>query len=239
MKCAMSSMFEICSVVVLSLFVLRARSESCTDCCDEPGNSNPQVDFLQLTLQNVKGFCQMKNCEPPKGAALWTIHGLWPSQKETMGPNGCNATAVYDQDAIESVMTGLQTNWPSLLGDNTGFWCHEWCKHGTCAVAGYVGGIDSELGYFQAALKLYDLMDVTGALDDIGVKPSSNSSYDLPDIFKAFRVQPILECSDYKNGQLLFQARFCFSKELVPVTCDSAWFSGTQLCNDNSPIYYL
>ena len=46
-------------------------------------------------------------------------------------------------------------------------------------MAGNVGGIDSELTYFQAALKLYDLMDVTGALDNIGVKPSSNSSYDV------------------------------------------------------------
>lgn len=46
-------------------------------------------------------------------------------------------------------------------------------------MAGYVGGIDSELAYFQAALKLYDLMDVTGALDNIGVKPSRNSSYDV------------------------------------------------------------
>ena len=46
-------------------------------------------------------------------------------------------------------------------------------------MAGYVGGIESELTYFQAALKLYDLMDVTGALDNIGVKPSSNSSYDV------------------------------------------------------------
>lgn len=77
----MSSMFAISSVLVLSLLFSRARSKSCTDCCDESGlvqracvdrsicfmpvrrcrNRNPQVDFVQLTLQNVNGFCQVRS----------------------------------------------------------------------------------------------------------------------------------------------------------------------------------
>lgn len=42
----------------------------------------------------------------------------------------------------------MQANkyWPSLEGNNTAFWSHEWGKHGTCS------GLD-QLTYFRSALQ--------------------------------------------------------------------------------------
>lgn len=36
----------------------------------------------------------------------------------------------------------------------------------------------------------------------------------------------------------MFQARFCFTKDLEPADCKMDWFASIDPCDDTQPVYY-
>ena len=71
---------------------------------------------------------------------------------------------------------------------------HEWCKHGTCAVAGHVEGVTDEFTYFSQTLSLFQQHDIPGTLAAAGIKPSDNTTYTLDQLMNAFSMTPKIDC---------------------------------------------
>jgi ribonuclease I len=133
----------------------------------------------------------------------------------------------------------MQKEWPTLYGgDPTSFWCHEWCKHGTCAVAAGLPSINSPTAYFETALDLFEKLDIDNSLKRSGIDHSSSSTYELNQFFSVFSVKPTFECQKSGDGQILFQARFCYDTNMQPADCQMDWFASIESCDDNLPIYY-
>jgi ribonuclease I len=79
----------------------------------------------------------------------YNIHGLWPQYTTSSYPSYCdNVSYVPPQGDLLDLM---QTNWNSC-GNNSGFWEHEWKKHGSC--------VEKQMGleenaYFNFTLNLF------------------------------------------------------------------------------------
>lgn len=78
-----------------------------------------------------------------------SIHGLWPNG------DGCNycTSEKFDESSLSSdTLAGMNKYWKSCEGSssNTGFWSHEWSRHGTCS------GMGQE-SYFATALQLFNI----------------------------------------------------------------------------------
>jgi len=102
------------------------------------GSGSSSYAFLLFALQKCD------NSSP------WTIHGLWPSDSSSEGPQNCGGSS-FDPNAISSLRSQISQDWPSCSWSHTSeddFLAHEWTKHGTCT--GW-----SELTYFQQTLSLY------------------------------------------------------------------------------------
>lgn len=48
--------------------------------------------------------------------------------------------------------------------------CHEWCKHGTCAIS--EPSLDTESKYFSKVLKIYETYNTSTILEKGNIKPS-------------------------------------------------------------------
>ena len=69
-------------------------------------------------------------------ATQWTIHGIWPTTNNQIGPLYCNRTDKFDPEKIRDLLPELRLKWTDVRaggGDEFNFWRHEWEKHGTCA----------------------------------------------------------------------------------------------------------
>ena len=54
--------------------------------------------------------------------------------------------------------------------------CHEWCKHGTCAVAG-LDDVVSMISYFKSALDLFAQADMNTVFQNNGIVSSTTKTY--------------------------------------------------------------
>lgn len=69
-------------------------------------------------------------------AAIWTVHGIWPSKLGQKGPNNCRSDIDFNEGKLAPIISDLNRHWTNVH-KNSGkysFWEHEWSKHGTCAV---------------------------------------------------------------------------------------------------------
>ena len=120
--------------------------------------------------------------------------------KNVDAPVYCDLHSSFDMDAVEDLRTNMEQNWPSLGNkEENKFWynpllynhilllvilclcnycrTHEWCKHGTCAVASQeLPGITDQHSYFQKALELYEQAAVTDNLKRAGIDPSDDKT---------------------------------------------------------------
>ena len=78
------------------------------------------------------------------------IHGLWPQISPTSFPQNCCEDCVFDEGAIQPIITDLHTYWHSNSRKDILFWEHEWSKHGTCT-----NPLLSEIMYFSKTIQLY------------------------------------------------------------------------------------
>lgn len=96
-------------------------------------------DFLVLAVQRCSD------------SADWTMHGLWPTDKDNKEkPADCGGPA-FSKSAVEDLWPNITKYWETCSwSSNTEeeFLSHEWQKHGSCFGTG-------EHTYFQTALNIF------------------------------------------------------------------------------------
>lgn len=200
-------------------------------------------DHFVFVQQYPAGVCLYRSlkgssvCSYPKNANSWTMHGLWPTMQDTEGPNFCNKSAIFDGDNIKDLVPRLNVDWTNLLNNTAfeSFWCHEWCKHGTCST------MPDEHTYFATVLDYYDQMMFGDILLNQSVRPSNDTTYSVKDILNAFKqelgVFPYsVNCmGSHKTGAILTQIGVCLDKNLKVIECPRE--TNTHGCDGHS-IYY-
>jgi len=175
----------------------------------------------------------------PQGITKWTIHGLWPTLGEEHKPVFCNSSWPFDESDVKDLKPKLEHQWPSFEPDHgdSGFWQHEWEKHGTCCTD--LPYLNSEHKYFSVTLSLNDKYDIFSVLEQNGIVPSDAKTYQVKDIenalFESYQVHPTVYCIPVKGSkQMLSYVELCLDKQLCPINC----LNSTADCNYDEPVQY-
>jgi len=194
------------ALAVAATFALQGQSR-------KPGRSTPGAfDYYMLVLSYAPDFCAQSpgNQDPqecgPGSHAGFVVHGLWPQDETTRGPENCGQAAPLDPSIIQAMLRYFPSQ--SLIE-------HEWKTHGTCS------GL-SAADYFAAVKKARDSVTIPAALT-----PSSQLSMAPADIVgKAAAANPsfpgtAFRVSCYSDNELE-ELRVCLNKDLSPRPCGSS-----------------
>lgn len=139
-------------------------------------------DHFVLAFQWPKSFCNlMKNTanqcikEIPDA---WKVHGLWPSNTNTLPPTDCYETNGRNfnlANIAQDVKKTMDDIWPNMTGENRIFWEYEWKTHGSCA------NMDINV-YFTKVVELTQQFDIGLMLANKQILPGN--SYQ-PNIIRA------------------------------------------------------
>ncbi|XP_012527579.1 ribonuclease Oy [Monomorium pharaonis] len=186
-----------------------------------------------------KNNSETHSCSLPKREE-WTIHGIWPTKYNTMGPQFCNNSLKFNASTLAPIESELKENWIDIQKGSHpySFWKHEWNKHGTCAVT--VKALNNEFNYFQVALKLLDKYNMIDVLSKANILPGNK--YMVQQIFmgiqKVLNKKGQIMCVVDKNGEsYVVEIRICFDKTLQLIDCDGIHNFPTN-CNRNKEIIY-
>ncbi|KAF1752549.1 hypothetical protein GCK72_019104 [Caenorhabditis remanei] len=187
-------------------------------------------DYLMFTTIYPVAVCRAdddsvpESCEIPDGTPQWSIHGLWPNFENGSYPQNCHGTPKhFDENLIKSIEDRLIKIWPNLYPKKTiqSFWKHEYDKHGTCAQSEKL--FESELAYFTEVMKVFDSIDVAGALKSIGPSDKNIGGIDLKNSLAGVLEGKSFEFNclrDKKTKQyLLGDIRICLNKDLTLRDC--------------------
>ncbi|KAL5553779.1 hypothetical protein UlMin_041180 [Ulmus minor] len=194
------------SILIIKLLIIQYLSALCVA---------QDFDFFYFVQQWPGAYCDKKQscCYPKTGkpAADFSIHGLWPNNKDGSWPSNCDPDSVFDRSELSEIMSSLQQDWPSLSCPSSNgfrFWSHEWEKHGTCS--------ESEMDqreYFEAALKLKAKANLLKSLKASGIEPD-DEFYTMDSIVEAIKEgaghAPGIECNrDSAGNSQLYQVYMC------------------------------
>lgn len=182
-------------------------------------------------------------CQIPKN--IWTVHGIWPTRYNVIGPNYCEPAKPFDPEALDPILEKLEAHWTNIHAnaEEDSFWAHEWKKHGSCAAN--LTQLDSELKYFTQGVEWnikYPLYDILSAASIV-----PGSSYSFNQIFTAVQSQigghrpaVICEYDEKLHNKILAQINICFDKDLELTDCDRIKGGINQFCpkGDDAHIYY-
>ncbi|XP_065223911.1 ribonuclease T2-like [Planococcus citri] len=208
-------------------------------------SSNKTLDYLVLSVTWPISFCRSfkkeKNCTHKcVSEDNWIIHGFWPNKNNRSVELSHCSKSPFNDTEIESIRYQMEEYWPTKNNcyNNSGFWEHEWSKHGTCALQ--LEPLNTQLKYFQRTLELYKEYNVTEALRECNIHPNDSTLYQKDDIVDCFsnhfNVSPQLSCKTRKgNKTFLEEIRLCFNKELILQDCKT--FSA-QKDNCNGSLIY-
>ncbi len=108
---------RVSQISIFALLFVAVAVASVTQPEPEPVTGNFDFDYLLLTLFVSSGQpLADKRCHLPPGVAPVTIHGLWPTDWETQGPNTCPGPA-FSADAIADMKDDLLALWPTFMGN--------------------------------------------------------------------------------------------------------------------------
>uniref|UniRef100_A0A336MN48 CSON014506 protein n=1 Tax=Culicoides sonorensis TaxID=179676 RepID=A0A336MN48_CULSO len=163
-------------------------------------------------------------CSLPSPKEIWTIHGIWPTKLNTIGPAFCNNSAKFDPNQIKPIESQLEQFWKNVEKNTKpeSLWQHEWQKHGTCAAQLPI--LDNENKYFGQGLKWLQKYSMSTLLAQANIIPGS--AYQLEEIYNGLKqvlgTDFALECMhDRQSGKsYLIEIRICFTKELKLTDCD-------------------
>ncbi|KAI1864969.1 uncharacterized protein JN550_008515 [Neoarthrinium moseri] len=123
----------------------------------------------------------------------WTLHGLWPDlcdgsydQYCGMAPRFNNITEVLKHYGQDELLGFMNRYWVAKYGGNAHLWAHEYNKHATCINTlapscygdSYSAGLEV-VDYFVRAFGLFRMLDTYVALQQAGIEPDHDKTYDL------------------------------------------------------------
>lgn len=194
--------------------------------------SSNEWNIMKLTQSWPPAACifvenEDQKCNITSSIQSWVIHGLWPTESGTQGPNFCNVSWKFDLDEVQTLRPRLDYNWPSIILGKTPeeSWKHEWEKHGTCGAT--LAAISDELLYFNQTLGLHVKFNISQILAQGGVLPSSTKKYNPKDIQTILNdylgFNPSITCVKEKKTENFYleQVEVCLDKSFSPVDCDS------------------
>ncbi|CAM1292561.1 RNASET2 (predicted) [Pycnogonum litorale] len=162
-------------------------------------------------------------CHVPAGIKNWTIHGLWPDKRGTMGPFFCNSSWHFDDAVIKDLIPDMKTKWPNYYTNEPfdSLWKHEWTKHGTCASS--LPTLYGEKKYFERSLKLSDEYNMFKLLQESGIKPEEMTSYSAEEILGKLQQlighKVVIQCESDEGSSMLVQVEICFDKQFNTIDC--------------------
>lgn len=210
--------FALVAIIAIHLAAIEVSShEGCT--------KNPKVKYTKLTLQWSPGVCQTGALNCKRGyKAAFAIHGLWPTQSESVSPSECCNDQTFNAKKLAPLRQKLDVHWPSLNHmENEGFWRHEWNKHGTCATQ--VEKIDSLYQYFDFAVKLAIKLSPEKVLAANKIIPNSRATYQGSKIVNALSTaygsKIRLNCAQSKNSKFMVvtELSVCLDNDLKLMDC--------------------
>jgi len=248
-------------VALTALFLSgHLHSVACADEAEgEEQASTASTDFNELKFTQVWGYgscLQFKGetrgqipCRYEDKPSIWSIHGIWPTETGTMGPNFCEKVK-FDPSLVAPIEPQLALAWYEISEkkDLTDFWTHEWVKHGSCAKA--LPDFETELKYFTSGLELRKKYDLYSVLKDGGIIPLKivEPGYELKQInavlLAAFGTDPYIQCLHTKEGQIhLLAIEICLDRNLTLVSCSRHTtrhldLEGVLPCPREGPILY-
>lgn len=177
-------------------------------------------DYFTLAFQWPITYCSDKksNCYQKH---IWTIHGLWPSNKNRRNPDYCNNT--FDGSQITTIEKSLDEFWPNLdlTKKNIDFWSYEWRKHGSCAYS--VAEVNTILKYFKKVLQLAEQYNVTGILSKEKITENNFNTYTINKVQSAMKLKTghksYITWIKNRCTPLLSEIRICFSKTFDVIDC--------------------
>ncbi|XP_018045399.1 PREDICTED: ribonuclease Oy [Atta colombica] len=187
-----------------------------------------------------KSLNSTHRCVLPK-RNKWTIHGIWPTKYNEIGPQFCNRSLSFDSKTLAPVEEALKENWIDIQKGSKpySFWKHEWDKHGTCAIS--VRDLNNELKYFRTGLKLLDRYNMIDVLAKTNILPGNKYTVQnyLTGIQKILNKRGQVMCVvDQKTkNSYVNEIRICFNKALQLVDCDGIYHFPTN-CNRSQQIIY-
>jgi ribonuclease I len=192
-------------------------------------------DHFVFSQQWPESICVERNfshefhCEIPEQTQFWTVHGIWPTEKNSMGPSFCDNTTKFNPDGVQSILDQLKISWPNLFTNEQeySFWEHEWNKHGTCAKV--MPELDSELKYFSKGLELQKTYDLYKFLNDEGFSPSDDKTYQYSEfnaavgkaLGKDSSARLLCFYDKVRKTQYLAEIEFCIDKSFQVMDCPS------------------
>ena len=123
-------------------------------CCFNLRHAKQRYDSYVMAVQWPNAVC-VNGCQGRDSIVeknTLTIHGLWPSLKTGNQLAPCTSGVTIRDDGSE-LFKNLRKYWPSLTGENTKFWEHEYNKHGYCMVE--EKGWSGYRNYFQKVLDIF------------------------------------------------------------------------------------
>ncbi|XP_025992921.1 ribonuclease Oy [Solenopsis invicta] len=205
-----------------------------------------EFDVLIFTQRWPLTVCfQWKNSSEKHSCLLpkrdeWTIHGIWPTRFNTIGPQFCDKSLKFNPSLLAPIENELKENWIDIhKGMNPySFWKHEWEKHGTCAIK--IKALNNEFNYFQEGLKLLDTYNMIDVLAKANIVPGNKYMVQqmLMGLQRVLGKRGQITCIVDKNGEsYVTEIRICFDKTLQLVDCDGISSFPTN-CNRTKEIIY-
>uniref|UniRef100_A0A1B0CEA7 Uncharacterized protein n=2 Tax=Lutzomyia longipalpis TaxID=7200 RepID=A0A1B0CEA7_LUTLO len=194
-------------------------------------NEDHSWDILIFTQQWPQTVCHQwkkedrkHNCRMPSTRNLWTIHGIWPTKYNEMGPFFCNSSWTFNVSYIAPIENQLEIFWTNveIRSDLYDLWRHEWEKHGTCASV--LPELSTEILYFRQGLQWLNHYSMSTILANSKILPDSTPT--VEDIHTAVVSQlnrnPVIHCTYDSRRQEIFleEIRICFNKSLELTDCD-------------------
>lgn len=183
-----------------------------------------QIAHLRLVLSWGPGICSTKiNCNGY--SEDFTIHGFWPTFKNTKEYVHCCTRERYNYATIRPFEKNLHNWWPALNGlKNEEFWFYQWDKHGRCMSK--IGKVNTVFNYFYFILLNFQKYQIKNALIEDGFTPDDEDTYLGRDIVESLQdtygVKVELNCArldDNPEMVILTEVTICFNEELKPIDC--------------------
>jgi ribonuclease T2 len=177
------------------------------------GENPGAFSYYMLVLSYAPDFCaepggdkDTQECGAGQRVGF-VVHGLWPQNNTSRGPENCGSVSPVSQDIISATLAYIPT--ASLIQ-------HEWKTHGSCT------GLDAE-SYFALVRKARDSVTIPDALN----QPSQPLQFSQTDIVSqmaranASFTQDAFRVSCYHDNNLQ-EVRVCLNKDLSPGACTAS-----------------